>query len=85
MSEVGRHLALQRAFELAVSFLDELGRKPVAEAVNLAGLRSSLGRPLGNEPCAPEVVIAELARDVEGAIVRSAGALVTNTITKALA
>jgi glutamate/tyrosine decarboxylase-like PLP-dependent enzyme len=73
MSEVYRHLALQRAFELAVSFLDEFDRKPVAEAVNLEDLRRSLGRPLGNEPCAPEVVIAELARDVEGAIVRSAG------------
>lgn len=73
MSEADGHLALRRAFELAVSFLDELGRKPVSQAVDLAGLRSRLRRPLGDEPCAPELVVAELARDVEGAIVRSAG------------
>jgi glutamate/tyrosine decarboxylase-like PLP-dependent enzyme len=73
MIETDRHLALQRAFELAVSFLDELGRKPVSEAVDRADLRRRLRRPLGDGPRAPEVVIAELARDVEGAIVRSAG------------
>ena len=73
MSQGDAHGVLRRALELAGSFLDELGRKPVSEAVDLAGLRSRLGRPLGHESCAPEVVIAELARDVEGAVVRSAG------------
>ena len=73
MSQGDGHGALRRALELASSFLDELGRKPVSEAVDLAGLRSRLGRPLGDESCAPEAVIAELARDVEGAVLRSAG------------
>jgi glutamate/tyrosine decarboxylase-like PLP-dependent enzyme len=67
------HGALQKALELAVSFLDGLDSKPVSEPVDLADLRMRLGRPLGDEPCAPELVIAELARDVEGAVLRSAG------------
>jgi len=73
MSPADSHGALQKALELAVSFLDALDRKPVSEPVDLADLRRRLGRPLGDESCAPEAVIAELARDVEGAIVRSAG------------
>ena len=67
------HGALRKALELAVSFLDGLDREPVSEPVDLADLRMRLGRPLGDEPCAPESVIAELARDVEGAVMRSAG------------
>src|SRR6516162_4343579 len=67
------HGALQKALELAVSFLDGLDSKPVSEPVDLADLRMRLGRPLGDESCAPESVIAELARDVEGAVMRSAG------------
>lgn len=73
MNEAACRLALRKAFELAVSFLDDLDRKPVSEAVDLADLRSRLGRPLADKPSPPASVIAELARDVEGGIVRSAG------------
>ena len=64
---------MQKAFELAVSFLDGLDRKPVSEVVDLADLRNRLGRPLADKPSPPDSVIAELARDVDGGIVRSAG------------
>jgi aromatic-L-amino-acid decarboxylase len=73
MNEAACRLTLQKAFELAVSFLDDLDRKPVSEVVDLADLRNRLGRPLADKPCPPDSVIAELARDVEGGIVRSAG------------
>ena len=56
-----------------MSFLDGLDRKPVSEVVDLADLRNRLGRPLADKPSPPDSVIAELARDVDGGIVRSAG------------
>jgi hypothetical protein len=73
MNQAACRLTLQKAFELAVSFLDGLDRKPVSEVVDLADLRNRLGRPLADKPSPPDSVIAELARDVDGGIVRSAG------------
>jgi glutamate/tyrosine decarboxylase-like PLP-dependent enzyme len=73
MNEAACRLTLQKAFELALSFVDDLDRKPVSEVVDLADLRNRLGRPLADKPSPADSVIAELARDVEGGIVRSAG------------
>jgi glutamate/tyrosine decarboxylase-like PLP-dependent enzyme len=73
MNEPACRLTLQKAFELAVSFLDDLEREPVSEPIDLADLRNRLGRPLADKPSPPDSVIAELARDVEGGVVRSAG------------
>ena len=67
------HEPLQAAARLALSYLAQLERMQVAPTVGLDELRSRLARPLDDEGTPPEQVIAELASDVEGGILGSAG------------
>lgn len=64
---------LETALERALSYLDGLDRMPVASRVDRATVRSRLAKPLGDAGVSPEAVIADLARDVEGAMMGSAG------------
>ena len=64
---------LEVALDSALSYLDDLDETPVATPVDVATVRRRLGRPLTDDGVSPEVVVADLARDVEGAIIGSAG------------
>ena len=64
---------LEAASRLALSYLDQLDRLPVAPTAGLDELRSRLEKPLNNAGILPEQVITELAADVEGGIMASAG------------
>jgi glutamate/tyrosine decarboxylase-like PLP-dependent enzyme len=64
--------ALEAASRLALHYLENLDQRRVA--ANDCGLRERLSRPLSNEGCRPEQVIAELVRDAEPGIVGSSGA-----------
>jgi glutamate/tyrosine decarboxylase-like PLP-dependent enzyme len=64
---------LEAASRLALSYLDQLDRLPVAPTAGLDELRSRLEKPLNNAGIPPEQVITELAADVEGGIMASAG------------
>jgi glutamate/tyrosine decarboxylase-like PLP-dependent enzyme len=64
---------LEAASRLAISYLDQLDRLPVAPTAGLDELRSRLAKPLNDAGIAPEQVIMELAADVEGGIMASAG------------
>jgi glutamate/tyrosine decarboxylase-like PLP-dependent enzyme len=66
--------SLEAAFESAVAYLEGLNDKAVAAAVDLPTLRRRLHRELTDEGISPEQVIRELAEDVEGGILGSAGA-----------
>jgi glutamate/tyrosine decarboxylase-like PLP-dependent enzyme len=65
--------ALKTAFDCALTFLERLNDKPVAAEVDLSTLRQRLNRVLTDEGVSPEQVIRELADDVEGGILGSAG------------
>jgi len=65
--------ALEIACELAQTHLDGLDTAPVACTTDLQTLRARLGKTLHNEGLPPEQVISELAADVKGGIVGSAG------------
>jgi glutamate/tyrosine decarboxylase-like PLP-dependent enzyme len=64
---------LEQVLDIALAYLNNLDRKPVASTVDLATLRSRLGKPLNDAGLPPETVVAELAKDVEGAVLGSAG------------
>src|SRR6516162_9001243 len=64
---------LAAAHQHALAYLDALDQSPVAAPADLATLRQRLNKPLTDEPIAPDQVIHELVRDVEGGIVGSAG------------
>lgn len=64
---------LEVASRLALSYLSQLDRSPVAPAADLDTLRRRLGKPLSDCGIPPEQVISDLAADVDGAIVGSAG------------
>jgi glutamate/tyrosine decarboxylase-like PLP-dependent enzyme len=64
---------LQLASRLAISYLAELDRAAVAPTVGLDELRRRLAKPLADSGTPAEQVITELAADVEGGIVGSAG------------
>ena len=65
---------LEVALDCALSYLDGLDHMPVASQIDLAAARRRLAKPLTDGGVSPEVVVADLARDVEGAIIGSAGA-----------
>jgi glutamate/tyrosine decarboxylase-like PLP-dependent enzyme len=69
----GQHAALERAAELALSYLESLDAAPVSATASLAELRRRFSRPLPDESADPVAVIEELARDVAGGLVGSAG------------
>jgi len=63
-----RRVALETAFQLAVSYFDKVDSAPVAARGSLDELRAQLRKPLADEGMAPEQVISELARDVENGL-----------------
>ena len=64
---------LQAALQGALAHLENLDRASVAPSTDLRTLRQRLAEPLEDGGLAPEQVITELARDVEGGIMGSAG------------
>jgi glutamate/tyrosine decarboxylase-like PLP-dependent enzyme len=64
---------LRRAYEQAIAYLASLDTAPVAATADLQTLRRQLGRPLEERGIAAEQVLADLAADVEGGLVGSAG------------
>jgi glutamate/tyrosine decarboxylase-like PLP-dependent enzyme len=64
---------LERATELALSYLSSLDTAPVAATVSLAELRRRFALPLPDDGTDPVTVIEELARDAEGGLIGSAG------------
>ncbi len=65
--------ALNVAFERAVSHLDQLEESSVAATVDAETLRARLNKPLNNRSLPPQLVVEELARDVQGGLLGSAG------------
>jgi len=65
--------SLEASLANALSHLNSLDRNSVGATADLHSLRSRLAKPLANEGVAPEEVIRELVRDVEGGIIGSAG------------
>jgi glutamate/tyrosine decarboxylase-like PLP-dependent enzyme len=65
--------ALDTAMSHAVSHLENLDDAPVAATVDLETLRCRLAKPLNNSGVAAELVVAELAREVQGGLLGSAG------------
>lgn len=64
---------LEAALHHSLSFLEELGERPVGATADVGALREQLAKPLSREGLAPEQVISELVRDVEGGILGSPG------------
>lgn len=64
---------LESAFSSALEFLQNLDRASVAATADLATLRKQLAKPLTDSGLPPEQVVAELARDVQGGLIGSAG------------
>ena len=64
---------LELALTAALSHLESLQAQPVGAAASLETLRQRLGKQLAEEGMAPECVIEELLRDVEGGLIGSAG------------
>jgi len=73
MEDSGFRRPLETALESALSYLDGLDRMPVTSPVDRATVRRRLAKPLTDMGVSPEVVVSDLARDVEGALVGSAG------------
>lgn len=68
-----QHAALERATELAISYLGSLDTAPVGTTTPLAELRQRFARPLPDDGVDPVRVIDELARDTAGGLLGSAG------------
>jgi glutamate/tyrosine decarboxylase-like PLP-dependent enzyme len=64
---------LDSAFNLAINHLENLDQTSVAATVDLATLRERINRPLARAGVAPEQVISDLAQDVGGGLLGSAG------------
>jgi glutamate/tyrosine decarboxylase-like PLP-dependent enzyme len=64
---------LAAAADRALAYLNRLDQMPVAAPVDLGELRERLDKPLADSGVAPEIVIEDLAKDVEGAILGCAG------------
>ena len=73
LSESRQHAALERATELAVAFLESLDTAPVGATTSLAELRRRFARPLPDAGVDPVTILDELARDVDGGLLGSAG------------
>ena len=65
--------ALERATELALSYLESLDGAPVCTTTSLAELRRRFVQPLPQAGVDPVTVIDELARDVDGGLLGTAG------------
>src|ERR1044071_6808783 len=65
--------ALHVAFDRAVSHLEHLDESSVAATNNVAALRKQLDKPLAEKGLPPPQVVEELARDVQGGLLGSAG------------
>jgi len=65
--------ALDVAFHHAISHLEHLDDSSVAATADSATLRARINRPLAQSGAAPQQVIEELVRDVEGGLLGSAG------------
>ncbi len=65
--------SLDAAFDEALSYLDVIDQEPVFATADLHALRSKLLKPLNREGIAPDQVIRELARDVDGGVLGSTG------------
>jgi glutamate/tyrosine decarboxylase-like PLP-dependent enzyme len=68
-----QHATLERAAELALSYLGSLGAAPVCATTPLPELRRRFSRPLPDAGVDPVTVINELARDAAGGLLGSAG------------
>ena len=68
-----QHATLERAAELALSFLGSLDAAPVCATTSLSELRQRFSRPLPDEGVDPVIVIDELARDAAGGLLGNAG------------
>jgi glutamate/tyrosine decarboxylase-like PLP-dependent enzyme len=64
---------LEAALHHAISYLDGLDSASVASTRSVAELRQKLYKPLGNSGIPAEQVVNELAHDVEGGLIASAG------------
>lgn len=64
---------LETASSIALSYLGQLDRLPVAPTAGYQELRSRLAKPLNESGIDAEQVIRELAADVEGGVMASAG------------
>ena len=73
LTDVQLHAPLERATELAIAYLDALDAAPVAATTSLDELRRRFAHPLPEEGVDPVTVVDELARDVAGGILGSAG------------
>lgn len=65
--------ALNIAFNQGIAHLEHLDETSVAATADAATLRAQLDKPLANEGMPAQQVIAELARDVQGGLLGSAG------------
>jgi len=65
--------ALNIAFNQGIAHLEHLDETSVAATADAATLRAQLDKPLANEGLPAQQVIAELARDVQGGLLGSAG------------
>ena len=64
---------LDTAFRHSLEHLESLDRTPVNATADARTLRARLRKPLSNSGVDPEQVVAELARDVEGGLLGTAG------------
>src|SRR5215208_793627 len=64
---------LERATELALSYLDSLDAAPVHATTTVTELRRRFSHPLPDQGVDPLTVIDELARDAAGGLIGSAG------------
>jgi len=71
--ETAFHKALDTALTHAVSHLERLDHDSVAATASVEALRSRLAKELNQDPLSPELVVGELAQDVEGGLIGSAG------------
>src|SRR5438105_10706950 len=65
--------ALETAYRISCSYVENLDRTPVGATASLEQLRWRLAKPLSEEGLPPEQVISELSSDVEGGLHTSAG------------
>jgi glutamate/tyrosine decarboxylase-like PLP-dependent enzyme len=67
------HVALTRAFDHALAYLDGLDTAPVASPATLDGLRAALGRPLSERGVPAAQVVDDLVADTAGGLHGSQG------------
>jgi glutamate/tyrosine decarboxylase-like PLP-dependent enzyme len=65
--------ALQAAHKHALAHFETLDQTPVAATADINQLRAALSKPLGQDGLSADQVVAELARDVNGGLLGTAG------------